>query len=81
MYLHDPGQDRLVTDLYVWICVNKRTQLEGVFAVNLNGTDFQCATSNLETAKRMMPLLRNMNDPDKKFRLVRFSKAEILEEI
>lgn len=79
--IFDPGQDRLVIDLYAWIVTDKSTGLEGLFAINGGPTgQMQAITSSPDTARKIGDVIRRLPYMGKRFRLVRFTKAEVLQE-
>lgn len=79
MILHDAPGDRVVTDVYAWLCEDLQTGLEGIFGMKLAGLEFQAVTSSLATAREIGQTLKTLPYCGKKFRLVRFTKAEVLE--
>lgn len=75
--LHDPGQDRLITELYAWLVTDPRTGLEGLFGISGGPTgEFQAVTSSKEMAISIGQVINELPLGDKRFRLVRFAKAE-----
>ena len=73
----DPGQDRLVTDLYAWLVTDPRTGLEGIFGMSGGPSgEMQAVTSSKDTALKIGELIKTLPLAGKRFRLVRFAKAE-----
>lgn len=84
MIIHDNApQDRLINELYAWVCVDPRTNLEGIAAVMPGpNAPMQAVTSSLATARRMGVLYQALaKDTGKKFKLVKFGSRTTIEEI
>lgn len=73
--------DRIVNELYAWIISDKRTGLESIFGTKIGGSSFQCVTSSPDLARKMRKLIPADICKDRIFRLVKFTKAEILEQL
>lgn len=79
--LDDAPGDRIITELYVWIVVDLRTQLEGMFSMTMALGEMQCATSSPDMAQKIGELIRKLPIKDKRFKLVKFKPVEVVEEI
>ena len=78
----DPGQDRLIDELFAWVAEDPRTGLEGICGVMLQGQPFQACSSSRATIEKMRPFVIDAaRATGKPIRLVRFSKREIVETI
>lgn len=78
-----PGEpDRLIRDVYVWVAIDKRTGLEGIFAfASQMGMPLQAVTSSRQVAERMAENILKVPYSGKRFRLVHFKKTETLMEL
>lgn len=79
----DTTQDRLVDELYAWIAVDPRTTLEGLAAIGQGSMTMQAVTSSRATAEKLRPIMLQIAKQwtAKKFKLVRFKRAELVEEL
>jgi hypothetical protein len=75
MIIEDPGQDRIITELYAYIATDPSTGLEGICGVSLEGRQMQAVTSSPATATAMKPIMDDMaKRVGKKIELVRFKR-------
>jgi hypothetical protein len=75
--IHDPGQDRLITEVYAWVCEDGRTSLENVLGFTMDGMAVQAISSSRDTAMRMRGVAaRAAVATGKRFKLVKFIKKE-----
>ena len=64
-------QDRIVDDFYVWLVKDKKTNLEGIFAMqDPDGSNMQAATSSPAIAKKIGDHIRALGFPGKEFTLI-----------
>lgn len=79
----DLPQDMIIEGLYAWICIDPRTNLEGIVSVKIGGSpNMQAATSSLDIAKRLGVEIKQIaKETGKKFKLVHFGKDQIIEEV
>lgn len=75
--------DRIVTDLYVWIAIDPKTNLEGIGAISIPDGTMQAVTSNYGIALRMGPVIREVaKQTGMIMRLIRFSdRTDITDDI
>lgn len=82
MIVHDPGQDRLIDEVYVWIAVDPATHLEGICGIMVGSMQMQAVSSSLEIAMKIAPLVKaTVLRAGKQAYLARFTKKEIVSEI
>lgn len=77
--LLDGDPDRLVNDVFIWVVKDKRTQMEGIFALTVGPLQMQCATSSIETAKKIGEKIKELPFSDKEFTLYRYKKIAPIE--
>lgn len=80
--IHNPGQDRKVEEIFVWVAVDPKTQLEGIVGIAVCGFPMQAVTSSRQTANllgRHIEEIR-LKLPYTAFRLLRFTSKEVLRE-
>lgn len=76
----DPGQDRLILELYVWIAVDPGTHLEGICSISLFGKSMQAVSSSLQTAMKLHPLaIDAARVTGKRIYLAKFTKVAFKE--
>lgn len=74
--IHDPGQDRIVTEVWAWVARDPATGLESLCAVLIDGLNFQAVSTSRTTAERLESLIDEAkNYTGKEVRLVRFVRA------
>jgi hypothetical protein len=77
--IHDPGQDRLIDELYVWVSVDPKTNLEGICGIMVGGQAMQAVTSSLSIAEKMRDhVVEICHFTGKRTKLLRFVKPEII---
>lgn len=78
----DPGQDRLISDIFVWLCEDPKTTLESFSGFMVDGVPFQAISGSRTQALKMRPYIERAKSlTGKKFRLVRFQKDEVIVEL
>jgi len=78
----DHGQGRLVGELWAWLTVDPRTNLESICGVQLDDGLVMAIAPTREAIKKLQPFIEEgRRISQKRFRLVRFSKAEVEEEL
>ena len=78
----DPGQDRIINELFAWVAVDPTTQLESICGFMIDGQPFQAVTSSRATALKIKPLVVNtVGFSGKIFKLVRFDNLQVLETV
>jgi hypothetical protein len=78
----DQGQDRLVDELYVWVCVNPKTQLESVVAIEAGGQKYPLIVTSFELAQDLKEAIYTLKESTgKDFKLISFCKPEVVETI
>lgn len=78
----DPGQDRIVNELFAWVAVDPKTQLESICGFMIDEQPFQAVTSSRATAFKIKPLVVNAAVfSGKILKLVRFDNLQVLETV
>lgn len=78
----DPGNDRLIGELYAWVSIDPKTNLEGIIAFSAGGQMLQAVTSSDRTAMLMRDKMKEVGRASgKNIKLLRFSKPDVLLEI
>jgi hypothetical protein len=73
----DPGQDRLITDLWAWVVVDPKTTLESICGIVVDGCPKMAISSNMEEALRLCGHIKALKEGSgKKIKLVRFVQSE-----
>lgn len=83
MLIHDPGQDRLVDSLYVWVAIDPKTGLEGIASlVAGQNIPMQAVTSSKAIADKMRELYVALSRrTGKRFELRKFTAFEVIERL
>ena len=80
--IHDPGQDRLIDEIYVWVAVDPKTNLEGIVGIMVGGAPMQAVTSSRALADKMREFVYEISHfNNKRPKLLRFKNPEIVEEV
>lgn len=78
----DPGQDRILNEVWAWVCEDPKTTLEGFCGFMADGIPFQAVSGSRDTALKMRPYIERAKKlSGKKFRLVRYVKEDVLLEL
>jgi DNA-directed RNA polymerase subunit RPC12/RpoP len=74
--LDDPGQDRLINELFAWIVVDPKTNLEGICGIMVDGCPRLAVTTSRTEAVRLCASIKAAKQQTgKMFRLVRYEQS------
>ena len=77
LLIDDPGQNRIVRDLWCWIVGDPKTGLEGIVGVMLDGINFQAVSSSREIALKAKKFFDKEYEVNgKRVSLVRFVRQD-----
>jgi len=80
--IEDPGQDRIISDLWAWIVVDPATNLEGICGIVVDGCPKMAISSNMNEALRLSGHIKALKEgTGKQLKLVRFVQQEVEMEI
>lgn len=74
----DRYQDRLIQELYVFVAIDPKTNLEGIISFKLWGMEgAQAVLSSRELAEKIRPMIAmECQEEGKKYKLLRFRSPE-----
>lgn len=74
---------RKMDEFFVWLSIDKKTGLENIMGFNIGGVEMSGISSQRKAVEHLRDKIKEVRGtmPDYDFRLVRFSRAEILEDI
>lgn len=76
--IEDPGQHKLVSDLWAWIVVDPATNLESLCGILVDGCPKVAISSNLNEALRLSRHIKELKTKTgKQLRLVRYVKHAV----
>lgn len=81
-HIEDPGQDRIISDLWAWVVVDPETNLEGICGIVVDGAPRMAISSNMNEALRLCNHIKALKEGSgKRIKLVRFVQQAIEMEI
>lgn len=80
--IHNPKNTKKIDAYYIWLSVDPETGMEGIIGIKSGGQTMTMGTGDFRLAQILKPtIIEAMRETKMRARLVKYTRAELVEEI